>query len=158
MVEGSLGVVQAYFETLNWSECRDVSPLVAETAVWFNMPTGQTYRGPTGASAYWQGWLAALPDLWLELVSLQASGQTAAAEFVLRGTHRGRLQLPGGGVAPTRREIGLRCCEIYRVAENRFTQAHVYFDLNSLLFQLDLLTRPVGRDYPSQAQLPFYSN
>jgi steroid delta-isomerase-like uncharacterized protein len=74
----------------------------------------------------------AFPDSEIEIKDLYIQGNTAIAEMVARGTHRGDLM----GIAPTGRAIEINMCNVMELREGKIHREREYFDRLTMLEQL----------------------
>lgn len=139
MIEANavLTLVHSHFKGINWDHAVDPGALVTADFVWCDCATADRFSGPQGYSDFLRRWWTAFPDLWLEVQTLSANPATAVCEYRLRGVHTGLLVLSAGVVPATGREIDLPVCEIYCACSGSFTGIHTYYDLATLLQQLD---------------------
>jgi len=112
--------------------------LSAPDAEWINVPTGQTLHGQDGARQFMQAWATAFPDSRVETVTVIASDDGAAMEFIGRGTHSGPLASPAGTIPPTGKHVEVPFAQIILTHDGKITRARLYFDLAGLLQQLGL--------------------
>jgi steroid delta-isomerase-like uncharacterized protein len=106
------------------------------------VPTGQTFRGPEGFTAFMKGFKTAFPDVEIEVTNQIAAGDDVVNEFVGRGTHTGPLETPGGTVPPTGRRVTFTVCEVYRFRDGKVASLHNYQDMVSVMRQLGLIPEP----------------
>lgn len=107
---------------------------LAEAVEFHDVSQPDAMRGRTEVAA----WLAAFytgafADAHIEVVSLLAGDDEAAAEWVFHGTHTGSL----AGERPTGRPVRLPMCAFYQVANGEIVRARVYYDTTSLRRQLE---------------------
>jgi steroid delta-isomerase-like uncharacterized protein len=107
-----------------------------------NVATGQTFRGPEGARQFLQGWATAFPDSQVETTTVVADDETAAMEFVGRGTHTGPLVSPAGDIPATGQRVETPFAQVMRIHDGKVTQARLYFDLGTILRQLGVMSAP----------------
>jgi steroid delta-isomerase-like uncharacterized protein len=99
---------------------------------------GSEHPGPEAGVAVPQVYLAAFPDLEFELKSVYVQDQTAIAEFVARGTHRGELL----GIAPTGKRMQVNICNVAEVRDGMLYREREYYDAMSMMVQLGIVAPP----------------
>lgn len=100
--------------------------------------TGEVYDGEEEVAEYFRITRTAFPDQRNELIALHHGDDCVAAEFDLKGTHRGELR----GIPPTGREFTCRCLALFLFEEDRLVCERVYFDVLTIMGQLGVLTPP----------------
>ena len=138
MGEDVLDVVRAIFDAINERQLDGGGARVAPDAELVDVATRLTFSGPDGWKRNRLRWLGAFPDLAVEVRNIVASGEWAAVEYRLAGTHAGPLELPAGPVPATERSVLLEACDVVRVGDGKLVTARTYYDLASLLAQLGL--------------------
>ncbi len=83
-------------------------------------------------------WADAFPDGKLEVKRVYTNGDTAVAEMIGRGTHKG--QLLGNG--PTHKSVEVMVCNIIELREGRIFREREYIDMLSVLTQIGAVTVP----------------
>jgi steroid delta-isomerase-like uncharacterized protein len=86
-----------------------------------------------GLGAVAHAYTRAFPDLRIEVKYVRVSGDTSIAEFAASGTHRGGLE----GVAPTGKRVSMPVCNVIELREGKLYREREYFDVLSLMQQLD---------------------
>jgi predicted ester cyclase len=90
-----------------------------------------------------EGFFEAFPDLRVTLGRVLVSGQEAAFEIAIRGTHTGPLEGPGGDIPPTGKRIEMGVGIFSRFgADGHFVESRRFYDQLALLTQLGLLPTP----------------
>ena len=80
----------------------------------------------------------AFPDGKLDLKKVYADGDSAIAEFVARGTHRGNLM----GIAATGKSFEIAICNIVDLRDGKVYREREYMDLMHMMAQLGVIKRP----------------
>lgn len=85
--------------------------------------------------------LRAFPDASFTLGPLFQDGETFAAEYTLRGTHRGPLASPGGEIPATGKSIENTGAVFSTFnADGEVSEERRYYDVAGVLAQLELTT------------------
>ncbi len=129
-------IARNLLDAFNHRRIEDAAALVSEDLQWRDLPLDMTFGGKEGFRQMLQGWLAAFPNARVEVVKLTEGEDGVAAEGMLRGTHSGRLTLPGRDLAPTARPIELPFCAAMEIVHGRVFRCRTYYDTRTLLQQL----------------------
>jgi steroid delta-isomerase-like uncharacterized protein len=124
--------VQAYNDK-NWARVKEI---VSPTVIYDEVGTHRKVKGVNEVISAWQGWATAIPDAVASFDTTVESGNTVTLELTWRGTHTGPLQTPNGEIPATGRPIELRACQVIKVADGKTQEIHQYFDMASLLEQI----------------------
>jgi steroid delta-isomerase-like uncharacterized protein len=102
--------------------------------------TGETFDGEAEVRRYYTETREAFPDQRNRILGLHPSGDTVFAEFILAGTHRGRLR----GFPPTNSAFECQMLASFQFAPgtSRIVCERVYFDSATILRQLGLASDP----------------
>jgi len=138
MAEQTLQLIQSAFSAMQDHDLDRFRDLLAEDATLYD-PSSEAAppRGPAAIAAALAPMLKAFPDLQIEVRTLVADGARAAAEVVRTGTHTGDLELLGGTVPPTGREVRLPECIVFEVRDGQIQSMTTYVDRLHVLKQLD---------------------
>lgn len=131
-------VARAWYDAINRRDFEALTSLFDERSSLVDPAVG-TFTGPSGARAEVERWLAAFPNLRVEVKNLLAAGEQVLAEFILRGTHTGGLDTPYGVLASTGRTIELPFCDVFSIRDGRILKLRTYYDSASLWGQLGLV-------------------
>lgn len=126
--------VIAYNEK-NWEKARD---LLAPDCLYQEFGTNRKTNGVNDTIALFQGWAKAMPDSKGTVDNEIVSNNTVVLEITWRGTHSGPLQTPRGEIGPTGKNFQLKACQIVEVSGERAKTIRHYFDMASLLQQLNV--------------------
>ena len=96
--------------------------------------TGAVHDGTEQVAAYYRESRAAFPDQRNEIIALHHMDDGVAAEFILKGTHKGELR----GMQPTGKEFECRMVALFlfEPESDRIVCERVYFDSATILAQL----------------------
>ena len=94
---------------------------------------GQRQEGPEAGIAVAEMYIAAFPDLQLDVTRMHAAGDdVVVTEFVVRATHQGELM----GIAPTGRKVEIPVCNVIEVRDGKIYAEREYVDTGHLMQQL----------------------
>ena len=108
--------------------------LFTEDVVYEDVTMGVVNRGTAELRAFGEGFFSGFPDVTFELRSSFANGASGAAEWVMRGTHKGDLP----GMPATGKRVEVRGASIFEFAGDRIRRCSDYFDMATFLKQLGL--------------------
>jgi steroid delta-isomerase-like uncharacterized protein len=100
--------------------------------------TGDVYDGEDEVRRYFEETRTAFPDQRNEPLALHHADDAVVVEFMLRGTHLGRL----AGLPPTGRPFECRMAAFFLFEEDRLVCERVYFDPGTILRQLGVAHDP----------------
>jgi steroid delta-isomerase-like uncharacterized protein len=103
-----------------------------------NAASGTTFHGPEGYKRFIRFITESFPDLRIELTTVFATEDQVVLEGMFRGTTTGSRTLPTGALPATGHPSKLRCCFVVQIRNGKITSVHGYYDLTTLLEQLDL--------------------
>ncbi|MQA89629.1 MAG: hypothetical protein GEU90_05275 [Gemmatimonas sp.] len=132
--------VRALYEALSAGEYEKAAERIPDTMLFLNVATGDVGRGRGAFLEYMRGWAAAFPDLQWTSIDVAGAGDRAIAEYEMTGCHTGPLLTPQGHVPPTGMDVQLRFCDVLEFGEEGMSQLRSYFDSNTLLRQLGLVS------------------
>jgi ketosteroid isomerase-like protein len=101
-------------------------------------PDGPRLEGRAAIVDYLAAFRRAFPDVSWESGHQHESGDTAADEGWLTGTHTGPLATPDGELEATGRTIRIRECDLVTVRDGVCVSHRFYFDQLEFLTQLGL--------------------
>ena len=125
-------VMQRFVEFINTASETLATELIAQNAVFHVPGRPDPMRGPAGYLAVIGMMRGGFPDIQWTLEEMVAEGDTVAARFTMRGTHRG----PFFGVPPTGKPIVVQAMNFYRFAGGQIVGEHGQPDLLGLLQQI----------------------
>ncbi len=126
-----------YTDAINAHDPVAIGALYAEDGV-LSDPTDE-YRGREAVVRYWEGFLAAFPDLTGRDEFKAESGDTAINEWSATGTNTGPLETPEGTVPATGKRVAIRGCDAITVRDGLIRSHRVYYDQLTFLTQLGLV-------------------
>jgi predicted ester cyclase len=100
-----------------------------------DMASGMKFRGQAIGDSI-AGLASAFPDVHRELLSIYVAENVVVAEIAIRGTHKGKLPLPSGTLAPTGKAIDVPSCDVFHLENGKVISFHCYNEASVLLQQL----------------------
>lgn len=111
--------------------------LLASECVWEDVPSGRLIRGPAELVNLAKGFVAAFPDLHVEVLRVIAQGDLVAVEWRGRGTHTGvPIELEGVVLEPTGRSFVRDGVAIAQISAGKVVSYRDHFDRLQLTEQL----------------------
>lgn len=153
----NMEALSAIFDAYRTRAFEQASELFAPDAEVQNVPTGDVYRGPGGYLQYARGWASAFPDLAVDALRLDAMGETAIAEYRLRGTHTGAVITTAGFIPPTWAQVEIRVCDVVEFRDGKVQRMSCYFDSATMLRQMGLLPNSPLHSADRRAPLELYA-
>lgn len=133
-------VVRRSLETWNDDDRAAHRATYADNALVKEHGTGREIDGADAITDAHFAWRAAFPGMRGEVESLIAAGDQVAYETIWKGTHTGPLTSPDGQtIEPTGKAVQLPACLVVTVRDNRIVEQHHYFDMVTLLTQLQVM-------------------
>lgn len=130
------GILTKYLDAFSRRDIDGIMALCAPSILHLH-PFPQPVKGLEAVRKENEAFFRAFPDLQVELGSLITKGEWGAAEFILKGTHKGPLEAPIETIPPTNRSVEMRCAGFWRLDdEGRVVEERYYFDTASLMKQL----------------------
>ncbi len=112
---------------------------LAPDAVYVEMATGVTARGPEAFTDAVKRWTETYPDLRATVDAVYACGDTVVAELTWAGTQTGPLEGPFGTIPPSGRSGTVKAVQVTTFAGGKVKELHHYFDLAGVLQQIGAL-------------------
>jgi steroid delta-isomerase-like uncharacterized protein len=96
---------------------------------------GVEHQGPDAGVAQVETFVAAFPDLRLDLNNHHAAGDASVVEFTARGTHEAELE----GIPATGKSIEIVVCDVIEVRDGKVYREREYFDQMTMMQQLGVM-------------------
>lgn len=121
-------------EVWNEKNAATIRELLTEESIHHGLsgPGGDTVRGSADFEKFHSDFLAAFPDLKVELSDVITDGDKLAARFTVTGTQAGPLN----GIPPTGKKVRFTGSGICRVKDGKFDE--VWNEIDFLKMQYDL--------------------
>jgi len=140
----NLTLVKNMYALFNQRKVDEAAKTVADDCTWTNVSSGETFKGPSGFKEFAKGWITAFSDARVDIQNQIASENAVVTEFFGRGTHDGTLKTPAASIAPSRKKLDLKFCEVLTIKDGKVTEARLYFDTGTLMRQLGIVSESVG--------------
>ncbi len=127
------------YRLFNTSQYDAVLEHVSDDCEVLLVPFNQTFRGKEGFREFMLSFKTAFPDVTVNTYHQVACGDEVVNEFVVRGTHTGPLQTPGGTVPPTGKALEYLACETWSMRDGQVTRIRNYQDAATIMRQLGVI-------------------
>jgi steroid delta-isomerase-like uncharacterized protein len=132
--------LQRQADAINSHDVQAFAACYADDAEVFDPAYPEPLRGPAAVAQDMADFVAAFPDLQVEISRVIESGDRLAYEMTIRGTHAGSLVSPTGHIPATNRRIGIGGAILARLGpDGRIVEERRYYDLTGMLYQLGQL-------------------
>ena len=139
MSESNKAIVRRLFEEVwNKGNLQVADELFGPNYAHHDPSTPDVGRGPEGEKKRAGLYRNAFQDLRLTVEELFADGETVAARWSCRGTHKGELN----GIAPTGKQISITGISIARFTGGKMVEGWVNWDALGLMQQLGVVAEP----------------
>jgi steroid delta-isomerase-like uncharacterized protein len=130
------GFIRSLYDIYNRRDFASGEKNVTDDFEWEVVPTGETLRGRAGYRQFVETWAGAFSDSTVEVTNITADGDTAAVEFIGRGTHTGAFPTPFGVIPPSGRTVAIPFNEVHTLRDGKVRRSKSYFDSSTILAQL----------------------
>ena len=113
--------------------------LFADNFTWHDWTMPQPIRDKAGARAYFGGWMTAIPDMKVAMVSRVIGDDSVAAEITFSGTNSGAMTMGGKALPPTNKKVVGRASYIARVSGGKIVDYRTHPDVAGLMMQLGMM-------------------
>jgi steroid delta-isomerase-like uncharacterized protein len=132
--------VERQFDALNRHDPQAWAANYSPDAVALDPQHPEPLKGREAIAADVFDFIAAFPDLQVELNELLGNADGYAIEFTMRGTHKGPLLGPSGHIPATNRRMEVRGSAFARLGvDGRIVEERRHYDLAGVLSQLGLM-------------------
>jgi steroid delta-isomerase-like uncharacterized protein len=139
MPENLENIAREIVDAFNANDWASVKEAMAPDAVYNELGTQRTIRGPDQIAEAWQGWKQAFPDVRGTVKSMVASGNSVAVEVQYDGIHTGPLMTPNGVIPPTGKPQSTRCAWVIDFEGDKVKESRMYFDMMTMMQQLGIM-------------------
>jgi steroid delta-isomerase-like uncharacterized protein len=137
--EDNAKLVRECYSLFEKNQLDRAASYVTPESTWEMVPTGETFRGPTGFLESMKILKTAYPDVKIKIVKEIASDHAVAVEFRATGTHKGTLKTPQGDIPATGKKVEFQIFEVWEVHNGKVTRLRSYFDASAMMQQLGQL-------------------
>ena len=127
-----LTLVDRHYAQINSNDFTDATELFSPDVV-TQPPGSDPLTGIEAFVAYGEAFLRAFPDGRIHGDRYVESGDRVVVEGRFTGTNTGPLQTPAGELPPTGRAMVLPFADVFRVADGKIAEHHIYYDTLGLL-------------------------
>ena len=143
--EDTASIARTVYEAFNERDFDRVTSVTADDAVWTNVPSGETFRGPQGLRENLEQWDRAFPEGKIEELDVRGGDGFAVVEFTGRGTNTGPLGTPAGELPPTNRSVQVKFCDVLEISGGKIKGGRSYWDMATMMTQLGMMPEvPAG--------------
>jgi steroid delta-isomerase-like uncharacterized protein len=117
-----------------WSnhDMERVASVFTDDCIYEDVALGVINRGRDELVAFGNGFIEGVPDLRVQITSRFATGDMAATEWKMSGTHTGNLP----GMPATGKTFSLRGASVFQIRGDRLVRCSDYWDLATFQKQL----------------------
>lgn len=126
------GVANRFYELISVGDSEAAAALVAPLYVGHGLGSG---GGPDSVRQDLDTWLAAAPDLTIDVRDTIIEGDKVAVRMKMRGTQTGKF----AGIPPSGRPFQISATDILRVVDGKIVEAWTLCDLASMFSQVGAL-------------------
>jgi steroid delta-isomerase-like uncharacterized protein len=131
-------VMRRFVEFINTASEKLAEELISPDAVFHVPGQSEPMRGPAGYLAIIAMMRGGFPDIQWAMEEIVVEGDTVAARFLMRGTHKGVFF----GVPPTGKPIAVQAMNFYYLSGGKIVKEFGQPDLLGLLQQIGAMPSP----------------
>lgn len=128
-------LVEEAYTALNRRDLDAHLKLLDDSYVWESDVFPAPITGREASRQTFKEYLAAFPDLRLDIEQILCSGNHVVVRWRSTGTHKGEFR----GIAPTNRQVTLHGCNVHEIKNDRFAKTFGYFDRLAMREQLGVV-------------------
>ena len=130
-------VVCKYYDLFNARRFDEAERFITPDALFFDPAFAQQLLGPSAHRVSCERWLAAFPDLELDIRRAWTGGDgRVIADSVARGTHRGLFEFGNLSLLPTGRRVRIEFQHEMHIQDGRIVEVRLELDTRELLRQM----------------------
>lgn len=141
-----------YNEIMNGANQSAINELIASDFLFTNPTHPEAKRGPQGFKELVSMLRAAFPDLYFNIETLLAEGDTVVSHWTAQGKHRGPLDTVIGYIPATGKPFKISGMTWLHIADGKIREARVNEDTLSLLVQLGTIPSEAAPIEPSSPE------
>lgn len=131
-IENNKLIMNRFVKFINSASEDLAQELISPNAVFYVPGRPEPLRGSTGYLSLVGMMRSGFPDIQWSLEDVVTEGDTIAARFLMRGTHRGNFM----GIPPTGKPIQVQAMNFYRLSNGQFIEEYGQPDMLGLLQQI----------------------
>ena len=131
-------IVKRVFEEPWTGNFESIDEFVAPEYIAYDPAEPEPIKGPAGAKANVQKYLAGFSNARITVDEQIAEGDTVATRWTGRGTHDGEI----AGIAPTGKDVTVKGLTITKLENGKIVEEHVVWDTFGMLVQLGAVPAP----------------
>jgi ketosteroid isomerase-like protein len=131
-------IVKRVFEEPWTGNFESIDEFVAPEYVGYDPAEPEPIKGPAGAKANVEKYLAGFSNARITVDEQIAEGDTVATRWTGRGTHDGEI----AGIAPTGKDVTVKGLTITKLENGKIVEEHVVWDTFGMLVQLGAVPAP----------------
>ena len=116
----------------------DLANLFSKNATILHVPTNLKFTGPEGFKQATKIWKGAFSDARCEIKNQIVNDDYIVTEFNGVGTNDGALETPMGKIGPTGKKVSIPFVEILKINNEKVESSKLYFDVTTMLHQLEV--------------------
>jgi len=128
--------LEQWAELLSSHDTTSFLDLFTDDCMYEDVALGVTNQGKTELRSFIEGVFAAMPDFHIDLKTSFVSGDRAAMEWVMSGTHAGDLP----GMPATQKRFSIRGATVAELRGTKIRRNSDYWDLSTFLKQVGLMS------------------
>lgn len=113
--------------------------LFADKFIWHDWTVPEPMQDKAAGKQYFGGWMTAVPDMKLTLVSRVIGDDSLASEIEFRGTNSGPLMMGGKSIPATNKKVVGRGSYFAKIKDGKIVEFRSHPDVAGLLMQLGLM-------------------
>ncbi len=138
-VRAQVALVEEHVRRENAHDLPGIMATFGHRACYDDEPWGEHHKGRDAVHGYYEGLLASLPDLQIDITRCLAAEDGVVLEVRISGTHLG----PWRGLPPTGRRVSFPLCGVFTFdEEGTLAGERIYYDRGSVLHQVGLFHDP----------------
>ncbi len=132
-----IDIAKSGIEAFNSGDWNAVKEAFTDNPTYNELASGRSITGADGIVEALQGWKTAFPDAIGTVTNAFASGDQVSLEISWNGTHTGPLETPDGTIPASGKEQTTPASMTVRLEGDKIAEQHHYFDMLTLLTQID---------------------
>ena len=131
-----VGIASGMVDAFNAADWDRAAGHLTSDAVYNELGTQRSIKGPDEIIKALQGWKQAMPDVKGTVTKASAIDNTAVLEVTWEGTHTGDLETPGGTIPASGKRQRTPAAWILEFEGDKIKESRHYFDMVTFLQQI----------------------